>query len=194
MASVRIAAALLAAGRASRFGSNKLEAILDGTMLGTHAARALKSIESDWLMAVCNPAHTNITSALRDIGFDILENDAPEAGLSHSLALAARAAERVGADALLIALADMPFVTSAHIRGLIEASGDHQGRRCAASACAARPMPPAIFPRAMFGALVKMTGDAGARSLLREAVVVTTDSASLADIDTVEDFRRLGAR
>jgi molybdenum cofactor cytidylyltransferase len=194
MASARIAAVLLAAGRGSRFGGNKLEAMLGGSMLGIHAARALVSVNPEWLMAVCNPAHVGLTAALGAMPFEIFENAAPEAGQSRSLIIAVQAAQRVGADALLVALADMPLVTPTHLAALVSAFEQHDREQCVSTASGPQRMPPAIFPRAMFADLARMTGDAGARSLLKSAVMVPADPAILVDIDTLDDLRTLRRR
>ncbi len=188
MVSARIAAALLAAGKGSRFGGNKLEAMLGDTMLGLHAARALASVDPEWLIAVCNPAHVSFTTSLQEMRFEIVVNDSPAAGLSRSLLLAVQAAQTAGADGLLVALADMPLVTPTHLAALIDAF-EKQGReQCVATASGTQRMPPAIFPRSMFAELTRMTGDAGARSLLKDAHVVAADPGTLADVDTIDDL------
>ena len=124
MACDRIAAVLLAAGRGMRFGGNKLEAILGDTMLGLHAARTLAEMQFGSLFAVHDPSHGALAAAFTDHRFTLIDNDDPSAGLSHSLALAAEAALTTDADALLICLGDMPFVTRAHLLALIGADGD----------------------------------------------------------------------
>ena len=180
----RVAAVLLAAGRGSRFGGNKLEAMLGDTMLGLHAARTLAGVEFGHLLAVHDPAHARLATALRDQGFNLIDNEDPSAGLSHSLALAANAVLTTDADAMLVCLADMPFVTSDHLTRLIESSHGE----IIASAIGDNRMPPALFPRAYWRALTTLTGDAGARKLLRDAITIQVAPVMLADIDTRADL------
>jgi molybdenum cofactor cytidylyltransferase len=185
-ASVKITAVLLAAGLGTRFGGNKLEALLAGQMLGLHAARTLADLGSARLLAVCNPDSAALIGELEALGFTILRNHQPEAGLSRSLRLAVEEAR--DADALLIALADMPFVTGTHLATVVDA---YDGSRAVASSSGAQLMPPALFPRALFAALQTADGDAGARDLLRAGLAVPGDPAMLADIDTRADIERL---
>ena len=185
MRSVNIAAVLLAAGLGTRFGGNKLEAMLGEIMLGLHAARTLAAMQFGHLFAVHDPAHARLATALRDEGFTLIGNDDPDAGLSHSLALAANAVSTTGADAMLVCLADMPFVTRNHLSRLIESDGE-----IVASAIGDTRMPPALFPRAYWPALATFTGDSGARDLLRNAVSIQGTPEILADIDTRTDLNR----
>jgi molybdenum cofactor cytidylyltransferase len=181
-----IAGVLLAAGRGTRFGGNKLEAMLGKRMLGVHAAHNLAAMKCGWLFAVHDPAHDRLAAALTGKGFTLLDNHAPGAGLSHSLALAARAAMATAADVMLVCLADMPFVTTAHLAALVDAGGDH----VVASAIGEVRMPPALFPRAHWAALTNRLGDVGARHLLGNAIMIQGAAEMLADIDTRADLNR----
>ena len=176
-------AVLLAAGRGTRFGGNKLEAMLGDTMLGLHAARTLVGTGCGPLFAVHNPAHAALAAALIGEGFTLLTNENVDAGLSHSLALAAKAALTTDAGALLICLADMPLVTPDHLSALVAAHRAHPDRIIASQADGTRS-PPAIFPRAMWGMLASLDGDSGAREMLKDALCINTPAHVLVDVDT----------
>lgn len=186
----KICAVLLAAGAGTRFSGNKLEADFEGAMLGTHAARMLAKLGFRWTFAVHHPAHDGLAAALEALGLTLVPNPNADRGLSSSLACALAAAEATEADALLVLLADMPLVTAQHVGALIEA---HQVNPDAiiASESAGIPMPPAIFPRAHWLQLKTGQGDTGARALLRDAMRVPADPATMIDIDTVADLERL---
>ena len=124
---------------------------------------------------------------LEAMGFAVIHNDMPEAGLSRSLSLAVNAAETTEAVALLICLADMPFVAGAHLLALAEAF--QATGKAAASTRDSQPMPPAIFPRAQWGELKAAEGDRGARGLIAKAVQVEAPAATLADVDQPIDLR-----
>lgn len=181
-----VAAALLAAGAGTRFGGNKLEAMLGDEMLGFHAAQTLAGLGCGHLFAVHDGRHERLAHALNDLGFTRIENVAPEKGLSHSLALAANAALDTDATHMLVCLADMPFVTAQHLTALIGRRGD----QVIASAIGDVRLPPALFPRACWPALAELTGDAGARPLLQGAIAIQGSPDMLADIDTHADLRR----
>lgn len=178
--------ALLAAGRSERFGAeDKLAADFLGAPLARHIATALEAVP--FLARVAIVAATAVDFP----GYARIENPAPEAGLSGSVRLAARAAREQGAAALVIALADMPRVTSAQIYRLLDAA------RCAdaviASSDGHRPSPPALFAAGRFAELEALEGDAGARALIQGGQHVVTSRAELIDIDTPEDLERLRA-
>jgi molybdenum cofactor cytidylyltransferase len=186
MAFARIAAVLLAAGAGTRFGGNKLEADFGGAMLGEHVARTMARLQLGWTFAVHDPSHARLAASLETLGFDLIANGDPDLGLSHSLKLAVSAVETSDADAMLIALADMPFVDDDLLLSLSFAHRQQPGR-CIAATSAVAPTPPAIFPRAYWKDLKSMAGDQGARPLLRDAILVRTDAEKLQDIDTIED-------
>ena len=181
-----IAIALLAAGASTRFGGNKLEADFRGRMLGLAAAETIAGMRFGWQFAVCGPKSAKLVSPLEAMGFKVIHNDTPEAGLSRSLGLAVNAAEATEAVALLICLADMPFVMSAHLKSLTEAF--HTTGTAAASTRDSQPMPPAIFPRAQWAELKATEGDRGARGLIAKAVQVEAPAAMLADVDQPSDL------
>ena len=188
MASARIIGVLLAAGSGSRFGGKKLESLLGGMMIGEHAARALARTHCESFAAVCRDRNSALAAAFEHLGFAGIVNASPEAGLSHSLALGARHAMHCDADAMLVCLGDMPFVTTAHLDGLISAFAKAEGQVCIASQNGEIRMPPAIFPKSRFPELMALTGDQGARQLLRDAIGVPADPGLLADIDTPGDL------
>ena len=188
MASARIIGVLLAAGAGSRFGGDKLEALLGGMMIGEHSARALAACRCDWHVAVCGEDDSPLVSMLEALSYTRIVNAQPETGLSHSLALGARKAMQCEAEAMLVCLGDMPFVTTAHLDRLIAAFGSAEGHACITSQNDQIRMPPAIFPKSHFPDLLALTGDQGARPLLRAAIGVPTEPGLLADIDTPGDL------
>lgn len=183
MEAKNVAIVLLAAGNARRFGSNKLMTDLDGVPLGVRAARNMADIPAAAHFAVCQPKAT-IAPHYADLGYTLVENPNADLGLSASLHLAVAAAEKTKAQALLITLADMPFIVAAHIDALIaECDGE-----IIASSDGAQAMPPAIFPRATWPKLLETQGDAGARHILSQAHNLAAPSGSLRDIDTPDDL------
>jgi molybdenum cofactor cytidylyltransferase len=181
---VTIAAVLLAAGRSTRFGTaDKLAAPLGDKPLGHHAAGTLATLPLAARFVVCRPGPHAWP------GFERIVNARPEAGLAHSIALGIAAARRGGAEAVLVALADMPFVTAAHLARLLDR---HDGPdTLVASSDGHHRMPPALFGARWFDALEELTGDRGARALLDRAKEVVASPEELRDIDTTEDLRRI---
>jgi molybdenum cofactor cytidylyltransferase len=106
--------------------------------------------------------------------------------MAHSLALGIAAARQSGADAVLIALADMPFVPTGHFERIL---ADYRGPdTLVATSDGVRRMPPALFGSDWFAELEGLSGDRGAHGLLQRAAVVVTEADTLLDIDRPEDL------
>ncbi|HWU18935.1 MAG TPA: nucleotidyltransferase family protein [Devosia sp.] len=183
-----IAIIVLAAGLSTRFGAgNKLLADLRGRPLADHIASTIAPLPFAAKFAVCPADLPELGTLFAQRGFSVLSNPDNAAGQSTSLRLGVEAADKIGADAVLICLADMPFVTSEHLLTLADRLKD--GSTHTASAIENGPsMPPAIFARHHFPALLQTSGDRGARDLLRSANQLIVPARQLADYDTLEDF------
>lgn len=172
------AAVLLAAGRSSRFGSDKLRADCGGQPVLTRAALALRAAAPGPCLAVLRDL---AQADLLPDGFDIALCQGQQ---SDSLRVAADWA--ASAPGLLIALADMPFVPPDLHRAVMAAMTD-----LPACAHGAAPLPPAAFPAAWFARLRDLTGDRGAGALLKglpPAQYVIAPDDQLRDIDRPSDL------
>lgn len=173
---------MLAAGSASRFGSDKLLYPLNDRPLGEHIAVTLAAVPLAARLAVC-PAGSPRRELFERHGFAVIDNPHPEQGMGTSLALGAARAVELDADALLVCLADMPFVTQAHVEALLAGDAD-----AVVSAAAGVRTPPAVFARELLPALATLTGDQGARHLLKSAATVAARPEIVRDFDTPDDF------
>jgi len=184
---VRIAAIVLAAGLSRRYGDgNKLTAPLNGKPLALHIADTLAGTAFFARIAICQPG-VSLAVAFKARGFTTVENPDSTRGQASSLVLGVQAAEAAGAEAVLICLADMPFVTESHIVALLAAA---ETADSVASTMQGQPVPipPAVFSRQHFPALLALQGDKGARELLASAQMIEAAAGELADFDTREDF------
>jgi molybdenum cofactor cytidylyltransferase len=178
----RIAVVLLAAGRGERFGGAKLAVDLSGQPVACHAAAMLAGLSFAHRIVVAGP-HTPDLAAF---GFQAVPLDPPGAPQSRSLAIGIAAAQALGADAVLVALADMPLVLRAHVEALVAAfDGDRIGSRADGVM-----MPPAIFGAVHFDELSGLSGDRGAGRLLSGAPCVELPPAAALDIDRPDDLDR----
>ncbi len=179
---------LLAAGRSERFGvANKLEADLLGRPVGLHVVTALEDVPFRTRMVVRDGGDLDFTTR----GYTEIRNEQPGLGMSESVKLGMACAQAMDAAAVLIVLADMPRVTAAHIHRLLDAADGADA--VVASSDGVKPKPPALFGRDRFDTLLGLTGDEGARDLIRAGRHVVTDPAELVDIDTPADLDRLRA-
>ena len=180
---------LLAAGRSQRMGDlgSKLDEPFLGRALGLHVAVALEDMQFKERVAVVGRARCDYAAH----GYVTVRNDDPELGLGRSVALGVERARALGAEAVVIALADMPRVTATHVWQLLEAADGPDA--IVASSDGRSPKPPAVFGRARFDTLLALEGDAGARDMVRAGKHVVTTSAELIDVDTPEELERLRA-
>ncbi len=182
----RVALVLLAAGRSQRFGTaDKLMAPYLGRPLGMHVVVALEAVPFCDRIAVVSETKLDLSGC----GYRVVRNDDPAAGLGRSLRLGVEAACAGRAEAVLIALADMPRVTATHIHRLLDRAEGPDA--IVASSDGVDPRPPALFGCNHLNALLKSEGDMGARELVKHGHHVVTSPAELADIDTAEDLAAL---
>lgn len=185
----QVALVLLAAGRSRRFddGDKLAEPFLDKP-LAYHVVTALENVPFKARIAVV--AATQLDFAA--LGYQVVHNDDPTLGQARSLCFGVEAARRTGAEAILVALADMPRVTAAHIYRLMDAANGPD--TIVASSDGVQPGPPALFGKARFDELLAIEGDHGARELIRAGRHVVTSPAELVDVDTQQDLADLRAR
>lgn len=177
---------LLAAGKSSRFGdANKLEQAFLHKPVGLHVVTALEDMPFRERLVVTDACSLDFAGH----GFTVLHNDDVDRGMAHSVHLGVACAKERGAEAVLIALADMPRVTAAHIYRLLDAADSPDA--VVVSSDGADPMPPGVFGKDRFDFLMTLEGDKGARDLVRAGRHVVTTPAELIDIDTPEDLERL---
>ncbi len=183
---------VLAAGAASRFGSSKQLAELDGIALARRATQiATKSCDSRSVLIVGHDWHAVYRACDPLPGF-LVVNDQHETGIGSSISLAVRSIRHV-ARAIVILLADQPLITTAHVTELI-GSWSGGDKDIVATAYADSMGAPALFPIDCFGDLAALAADNGAQALLSDSrfrVQTIRFEDAAVDIDTTEDLIRL---
>jgi molybdenum cofactor cytidylyltransferase len=186
---LNIVGLLLAAGSASRFGSDKLQHPLPhGVAIAVQAARHLKS-EITRVVAAVRPGAEQLVAHLKAEGCETVVCENAEEGMGASLACATRAAGR--ADGYLVALADMPFIRRASIAAVRDALA--AGAPLAAPYFHSRRGHPVAISGAYYEQLLALKGDEGAKRLLQENAAKLTkipvgDPGVIRDIDTPQDL------
>jgi molybdenum cofactor cytidylyltransferase len=186
---LNIVGLLLAAGSATRFGSDKLSHRLPhGVPIAVQAARHLHSIIAV-IYAVVKPGADDLALQLKKEGCQVVVCESAAEGMGASLACAARAAGRT--DGYLVALADMPFVRTASIAAVRDALVG--GAPLAAPYWRARRGHPVGICGAFYDQLLASQGDEGAKRLLAEnesrlVKVPVGDPGVIRDIDTPGDL------
>ena len=190
----RIVGILLAAGRGTRFGGDKLLARIAsgdvaGEPVGVVALRHLRLVIPD-VIAVVRDDDRALAAELGANGARIVRCANADDGMGASLACAVQAT--ADAKGWLVALADMPWISSATI--------ERVGAAVMAGAPVAAPFyrgergHPVGFSASCYPGLAALTGDEGAKAIVgahRDRVVrIDVDDAGIMrDVDTPGDLR-----
>lgn len=189
----RVAAVVLAAGRASRMGRPKQLLLFHGRSLLRRTVEVALSAGCDPVVVVLGANADRLRPELDGLAVVVVENPEWEDGPGTSVRAGTAAAEAEGADAVVFLLCDQPLVDAEHIRRL---AGAHQksGRPMAASGYSETVGVPALFARERFPDLRALVPSAGAKQLLArtpDAVAVVPFPAGAVDLDTPEDYEQL---
>ena len=185
---MNITGILLAAGSGSRFGGDKLmHPLADGTPIGVASARNLRRVLRR-VIAVTRPDDAALAARLQAERVDLVPCADAHLGMGASLACGMRAAR--DADAVIVALADMPFITAATIESIMRVL--QAGAAIAAPSYQGQRGHPVGFSAQYRAELEAVSGDEGARALLKSqarriTLVEVADAGVLRDIDTRAD-------
>jgi len=192
----RVVGVLLAAGRAERFGSDKLIAplsrsrddIATGTPVALAACTHLVAALPETVVVV-RPGAVQLEALLAPTGARIVPCDNADDGMSATLACGVRAS--ADADGWVIALADMPWIHPDTIRRVARAVAG--GAPVAAPFVDAKRGHPVGFGSALRDALLALSGDHGAREIVQAHAstlvrIAVEDAGILCDVDTPADL------
>lgn len=191
-----IAGVVLAAGLSRRMGRRKLLLDLGGQPVIRLSVEGMAAAGVDELVVVVPPDHADLAAALSGIDHRLAVNPAPESGQAGSV-VAGIAALSPTVRAALIALGDQPGVPRAVPVGLLTAY-KATARPIVAPRYRDGRGNPVLFDASVFPELLRLTGDAGARSVIdadpRRVALVSFDLPMPPDIDTPEDYETLRGR
>jgi molybdenum cofactor cytidylyltransferase len=184
---------LLAAGGSSRMGRAKQLLPVRGRPLVRHVAELVLRAPVAPVVVVLGAHADAIAPVLADLPVHVALNPDWSEGLGSSLRAGVAAARRQAPQlaALLVVLADQPEIPPAHLAALI-ARFREGGCTIVASSVGGVPVPPVLFAACWFDELERITGDQGARALLRGRgrELATIPLPSNADLDTPDDHER----
>jgi len=184
---MKIAAILLAAGKSSRFGANKLLHPLAGTPIALRSAASLLTA-CPQAVAVVSPGSA-LQPLLEAAGLHAVVSERAHEGMGESLKSAIAATP--DADGWVVALADMPYVQPATHTAIMRALAD--GAAIAAPVYRGERGHPVGLSARFREDLLALEGDAGARMILKShaheiRLVEVDDPGVLKDIDTPADL------
>ena len=195
---VKVGAIILAAGTASRMGEPKLLLPFgDGPLIHPTVYVALQQLQQ--VVCVTGAYRTQVERVLACYGdaIEIHHNVRFESGMASSLKLGIEVLQgRV--DAVLIFLADQPFVQQEVIDALIEhyIQVREGGVSIVRPVYAQQPGHPILFDARLFDDFAVLSGDVGARNVIKQhkdqlAFVHFEKAEWGADIDTPHDYLTL---
>ena len=174
---------IMAAGNASRFGSNKLAAEVDGKMLIEHALEAVPIEEFARVSVVTQ--YDEVAALAKCFGFTVLFNAFPERGASYTIQLGTEA--MADCDAILYQVADQPLLRRESVRAEVEFFRRHPDRIVAMGHGGVRGNP-GIFPARFFPELMSLEGDHGGSAVIRRhedtLTLFEVSPDELRDVDT----------
>ena len=183
---------VLAAGDATRFGSPKQLALLDGRPLLEHAVRAMTAAPLGRVFVILGAGAEDVLAGVDLHGAEALVCERWEEGQSASLACGL--AELADCEAVVVTLGDQPHMSPDAIRRVIAARG--KGAAAVRATYRGAPGHPVLLERELFDRLRNVSGDHGARNLLvsvRTRDVPCDDLGGGADVDTPAELDALRA-
>jgi molybdenum cofactor cytidylyltransferase len=189
-----VAAIILAAGVSRRFGaSNKLLADIDGVPLIRHVSIRVLASRAGHVIVVTGHEEDKIQAALAGIDVTCVNNPKHLDGMSTTVAAGIKALP-AGAQTALITPGDLPEISAQLIDRLIAIAVASRGERIVYPTLpTGEQRNPVLWPRRYFAELAALSGDSGARGLIKkyeaESLPVQMESLdAFADIDRPEDL------
>jgi molybdenum cofactor cytidylyltransferase len=188
-----VAAIVLAAGSSTRMGRNKLLLEMEGETLVRRAVGAACGAGVDRVVVVLGHDEARVRSGLDGLRCETVVNPDHARGAGTSLHTGVR---HVAADAsaVVIVLADMPFVTASMIAALVER---HRATRAPVvfSRYGDIQAPPTLYDRSLFAELLAIDDDRGGKQVVlrhqAEAEAVAWPESALHDVDSPADYDRI---
>ncbi|HJW74461.1 MAG TPA: nucleotidyltransferase family protein [Thermoleophilia bacterium] len=191
-AEVSVVAIVLAAGRATRMGEQKLLLPLAGRPVVRWAVDAALGSRAAETIAVVGHEAARVAEVLEGLPVTVVVNSHHEEGMSTSLQAGVRATE-ADRDAAIFVLGDQPFVTASLLDRLIERFAETR-KAVVRPLVGGLPANPVLMSAELFPEILAQRGDVGGREIVArhpgEVCLVAVDDPRLGmDIDSVDDYK-----
>jgi CTP:molybdopterin cytidylyltransferase MocA len=188
-----LTAIVLAAGTASRFGSTKTLALLDGRPLLQHVLDALDAAGVRQVIVVLGAAADEVEERIDWRGERRIRNPNPERGLASSLREGIRALPP-DAGAALVALGDQPLLRPDVVRAVVDRWLTGSRPIVVPRYAGSGTLNPVLLARAAWPLAAALDGDRGMGPLIHASPELVTEvpvDGDNPDVDTPADLARL---
>ena len=182
---------ILAAGAGTRFGGNKLNALVRNKPLYEHTLERARAFGA--FPAYIVTGSEEIAREAERTGITTVWNKEPERGIALSLTLGLKKAleDRPGLKGVLFSVCDQPGLDTSTMQQIFRTASRHPGSIvCAGSG--ERTGNPVCWDRTFFQELLALDGDEGGRQIMRKhrekVRIIQADPEELKDIDRREDL------
>jgi molybdenum cofactor cytidylyltransferase len=191
----QIAAVVLAAGRSTRMGSNKLLKSVKGKPMIRQTVESVLQSRASPVVVVTGYDADKVHEALNGLNVSFVHNQAYSEGLSTSLGTGAVSLP-ANVDGALMVLGDMPLITPMTLNKLIAAFNPAEGRSICVPIFRGERGNPILWGKQHFREFEGLKGDKGAKVLLvvnsdQIVEVPAGNEGVLTDFDTPDSLVRL---
>lgn len=187
-----ISAVVLAAGLARRMGRDKLMLTLGEEPVIRHVVQAVLSERFFETIVVVNPNNNEaVRETLADLPAKILCNERFQEGMASSI-VAGVSAVHSASEGVMLVQGDQPLVSAEILQSLVDIWDANRPEFVAASFDGIVTTP-VLFDRALLPELEALSGDVGARAVLKrhDGRVLAFAGWRGSDLDTAEDYAKV---
>jgi molybdenum cofactor cytidylyltransferase len=186
---------ILAAGSSSRLGSSKQLLHFKGKTLLKHTVEEAAEAGAQPVIVVTGANADEVSKEIQNEKVEIVFNKNWEQGMASGIVIGLKNAIRLNKELqnVIITVCDQPFVSSSLFQQLFQKQNE-SAKHIVASAYADTIGTPALFTIKYFDGLMGLTGDQGAKGLLKkysEDLATVDFPDGYIDIDTQEDYENL---
>jgi molybdenum cofactor cytidylyltransferase len=186
-----LALILLAAGSSSRMGQPKQQLLIEGKSLLIHSVEIAIKSDVAKVVVVLGSDEEIHRKTLNNFSVEVALNSRWQTGMGSSLkeGLKHVLTNNPKTDAVIVMVCDQPLLTSGHLNSLIEKYRKTNALLVASTYSNTNGVP-ALFNHQLFGEILNLNDEHGAKKIIQKHQADTVDFPEGAiDLDTQEDYK-----
>lgn len=181
---------ILAAGPSTRMGQSKQQLLIDGKSLLIRTVETALQSDAGEVIVVLGASEDAHRQLLKEVPIEIIFNPEWEAGMGSSLKAGLSHALSINprTEAIIVMVCDQPQLRSYHVKSLLE---KHKSTKAliVASSYASTIGVPALFDKKLFGKILELDDEHGAKKIIQQYQAETIDfPEGVIDLDTPEEY------